>query len=385
MKILVLTDGLFPFVVGGMQKHSTNLSKYLALKGVDLHLAHSVYSPPIPESSEVSKLLQIPSEKIQGFLFPKKSKLPGHYIKESYAYSCLLYEHYKTQLKDFDFIYAKGFTGWKFIEVRKIDNSIPPVGVKFHGYEMFQHITGLKAKLKNKLLRKPTLWNTLHADYVFSYGGKITDIIQNLGVKDDRIIECPTGIESKWFSDHYKMHSPQPRFYFLGRYERRKGVEEILEALQLLDKEGLKPEFHFIGPIPKNLVQKNTLKQVHFHGSISDENVLQSLIENLDILVAPSYSEGMPNVILEAAAQSKAIICSNVGANSLIVNKHNGWIFDSTTVLNIAQSIKTAMKCTNSQLEEKKQKSYENSLQFSWETVVNLLLQKMNSILTHTA
>ena len=34
----------------------------------------------------------------------------------------------------------------------------------------------------------------------------------------------------------------------------------------------------------------------------------------MDVLICPSYSEGMPNVIIEAAARGLAIIATNVGA-----------------------------------------------------------------------
>jgi hypothetical protein len=42
MKILLLTDGIFPFVMGGMQKHSYYLAKYLDKEVVDVTLAHCV-------------------------------------------------------------------------------------------------------------------------------------------------------------------------------------------------------------------------------------------------------------------------------------------------------------------------------------------------------
>mgnify|MGYP000917428566 FL=1 len=40
MKIALITDGIWPYVLGGMQKHSFYLCKYLAQNGVQVTLVH---------------------------------------------------------------------------------------------------------------------------------------------------------------------------------------------------------------------------------------------------------------------------------------------------------------------------------------------------------
>ena len=65
---------------------------------------------------------------------------------------------------------------------------------------MFQPAHTFKAKLEQLLLRKAVIYNNRNADVVFSYGGKITDIINSIGAKE--IIEIPTGIESEWLIEN---------------------------------------------------------------------------------------------------------------------------------------------------------------------------------------
>ena len=48
------------------------------------------------------------------------------------------------------------------------------------------------------------------------------------------------------------------------------------------------------------------------------------MYDSCDILLCPSYSEGMPNVILEAMSRGLAIIATNVGAIRLLVSEDNG-------------------------------------------------------------
>jgi len=40
MQIALITDGIWPYVMGGMQKHSYYLCKYLAQNKVNIHLFH---------------------------------------------------------------------------------------------------------------------------------------------------------------------------------------------------------------------------------------------------------------------------------------------------------------------------------------------------------
>ena len=43
-----------------------------------------------------------------------------------------------------------------------------------------------------------------------------------------------------------------------------------------------------------------------------------------DVLICPSYSEGMPNVILEGMSRGLAIIATDVGATDQLVDDTNG-------------------------------------------------------------
>ena len=41
MIVALLTDGIWPYVIGGMQRHSFYLAKYLAANGVEVDLYHT--------------------------------------------------------------------------------------------------------------------------------------------------------------------------------------------------------------------------------------------------------------------------------------------------------------------------------------------------------
>jgi glycosyltransferase involved in cell wall biosynthesis len=331
MKLAILADGVYPFVMGGMQRHSTNVVKYLLQRGHDVTLVHAVpfKTKSLPTDEEVIQSLGIETGsnfKSLAIRFPESGWLPGHYLKESYQLSRLMYDRLKDEWNSFDFIYAKGFCAWHLLHVKSKGTILPPIGVKFHGYEMFQKNADLKSKLQSWMLRGPVRWNNKQADVVFSYGGHITDIIKSLGVKPDRIEEVSGAIDATWLrKEPRKILSGKRRFLFIGRNERRKGIDELQKAIsKLLLTEDF--EFHFIGPIPNSIRLKNS--SVVYHGSISETEKIISIVDTCDVLVVPSYSEGMPNVILEGMARGLAIVASDVGAVNIEVDSTCGWLIE---------------------------------------------------------
>lgn len=380
MRIALITDGIWPYVLGGMQKHSYYLCKYLAKNKIHVDLVHFNRS-----NYNVSGLdCFTPGEKeyITSIIvdFPQTAKFPGHYIYQSYLHSKLIFNALKDKLDDYDFIYTKGFTGWYLIEQkRKHAVTKTPVAVKFHGYEMFQRPPSLKISIQNSLLlRKPVRQLSQQADFVFSYGGKITDIIRSLGVAPERVIELPSGVEEDILVNGVRHTALKIKFLFLGRYERRKGIEELNEAIGDLATGSFadKMAFHFIGPIPENKKIANRL--VTYHGEIRDKQQLQNLIQACDVLICPSWSEGMPNVILEAMANALAVVATDVGANNVLVNDKTGWLLESGSAADIVSCIGKIMKLDMAEIDTKKAGALVHIRQnFTWE---KLILKFCNNI-----
>ena len=157
--------------------------------------------------------------KVFTYYFPQSVKFPGHYIWNSYRYSKMVANHLMKE-SDYDLIIAKGFSGWKLLIEKKRNRIQTKIGVKFHGYEMFQFAPNLKIKLQHLFLRVFVRWNTKHADYVYSYGGKITTIIENLGVSKELIKEIPSAIDSSWLNQNIKTKLYCFFFSFGSRHSR---------------------------------------------------------------------------------------------------------------------------------------------------------------------
>lgn len=376
MRIALITDGIWPYVLGGMQKHSYYLCKYLAQNKVKVDLVHYNSS-----NYDINKL-EFFSEEEKKYItsiivdFPIGLAFPGHYIYKSYKHSKLIFQALKDNLKVYDFIYTKGFTGWYLISQKKaVKINCNKIGVKFHGYEMFQKPPDFKIKLQHFfLLRRPVKKLSQNADVVFSYGGKITDIIKSIGVDEDKIVELPSGVESAILVNGITPTTDKIKFLFLGRYERRKGVEELSQAITNLKDQNF--EFHFIGPIPEEKKLQN--KNVIYHNEIRDKQILNSLIKKCDVLVCPSWSEGMPNVILEGMANGLAILATDVGATNVVVNNETGWLLKNCDVNEIEAVLVKIINTQPQEIDSKKQVALKAITEnFNWEKLIIKLIVKL--------
>jgi glycosyltransferase involved in cell wall biosynthesis len=242
---------------------------------------------------------------------------------------------------------------------------------------MFQIAPESKSKIQQFLLRPFVKKISQQADIVFSYGGKITEIIQSIGVNSKQIIEIPSGVEKEFIGNTISSHNePYRKFVFLGRAERRKGIIELNEVLQNLVSQKQPFKFEFIGPIPDSMKIKND--SIIYHGEIRDVQKIKSLLVQNDILVCPSWSEGFPNVILEAMASGLAIIATNVGAVAAMVSDKNGWLIEPANKVHLENSLIEAINLKD--LSSKKEQSLQLvQSTFNWEIISKKLIEAISN------
>ena len=243
---------------------------------------------------------------------------------------------------------------------------------------MFQDQSNLKSKIDARRLHKIATKTIKSADYVYSFGGHIDEILKDLYVEGNRILLQMNGIASDWISPKELSLKQCRRFIFIGRDERRKGIIELNEAVKNLVKANADFSVDFIGPISKELEQ---FEQVTYHGVIKDKNKLIELLDNSDCLLCPSYSEGMPTVIAEAMARGCAIIATDVGAVSRQFAE-NGVLLESSDPKKISDAMLYLMNKSPEEFLELRKKSIKKaSDEFTWERIVQTKIEQFKKIL----
>lgn len=114
---------------------------------------------------------------------------------------------------------------------------------------------------------------------------------------------------------------------FVGAIHREKGIIELLQALSAM------PDFNYhlniCGQLKDNSIKEeledykqNLVNKVSFLGLVTGEDKTK-IYQQSDVLVLPSYHEGLPLVILEALGAGCGIMTTPVGAIPEILNDDN--------------------------------------------------------------
>lgn len=143
------------------------------------------------------------------------------------------------------------------------------------------------------------------------------DHLREHGFPEAKITHIPNGIDTApW--EVTSVPERVQRFLFLGRLDLEKGLLELLAAFRDLrsrhpgvsltiagegpDRDGVQERCHELG----------LDDAVEFPGRIAYQE-LGSVFDAHDCMVLPSYSEGMPLSVLEAAAHRRVLVISDVG------------------------------------------------------------------------
>jgi len=125
-----------------------------------------------------------------------------------------------------------------------------------------------------------------------------------------------------------------------------KGVKEFYEASKLLDKHK-KIQFILVGDIDEG--NPSSANREFLHNSnvkwLGHRDDVLELTALSDIYVLPSYREGVPRTLLEAASMAKPIVTTNtVGCREVVIDGYNGLIVPIKDSKELAKKIEVLIK-----------------------------------------
>jgi len=137
------------------------------------------------------------------------------------------------------------------------------------------------------------------------------------------------------------------KLLFCGRIERDKGIIELIDSLQLLNKKENKYLLTIVGVgsqpfmnlLHDYIKSKGMEKFTHFAGFIQFGNSLFEYYSESDIFVLPSYHEGFPHVIWEAAAMSTPVIVTNVGGIPGVISNNEAELINPRSSSEIVKAV----------------------------------------------
>jgi glycosyltransferase involved in cell wall biosynthesis len=124
----------------------------------------------------------------------------------------------------------------------------------------------------------------------------------------------------------------KPVILFAGRLLWQKGVGEFVEAARECAKQGLKARFVIVGygePSSPTAVPLEKLREWQTSGVIEwwgkHDDMPQVFAQSHVVCLPSSYGEGVPKVLIEAAACGRAIVTTDIpGCREIVHNGENG-------------------------------------------------------------
>jgi glycosyltransferase involved in cell wall biosynthesis len=137
---------------------------------------------------------------------------------------------------------------------------------------------------------------------------------------------------------------------YIGRLSEEKGVLNFVKATPEISKEKGDLEFLIGGDgqlcdkIKKHLDENNLTDKVNLAGWIPHDK-LPDYLNELKLVVLPSYTEGLPNLMLEAMACGTPVLATPVGAiPDMITDGETGFIMEDNSSACIAENVVRALE-----------------------------------------
>ncbi len=121
-------------------------------------------------------------------------------------------------------------------------------------------------------------------------------------------------------------------YIFVGRLVKDKGINELIEVFEKLNKKCPETKLILVGPYENDLdpLLPKTEEIIHNHPNIifiGWRNDVRPYFAISDVLTFPSYREGFPNVVMQSGAMGLPSIVTDInGCNEIVIDNKNGII-----------------------------------------------------------
>lgn len=309
---VVMVISSFTPIIGGAERQTHQLGKALVARGVQVSVLTRRY-PGLPAQEQLDGLTV--------YRLPVVGN--GRNALSALLYTLGLLFWLLRYRRTYDVVHAhQPLSPANAALIAKFVTGKPTL-VKVTGSGAYGSISILKAlpllRLRTWLLRQSTALLVLDQESV----GELTA----LGFAPDQLVAIFNGVDTEGFHScpHQRAAPDSLQVIYVGRLAREKGVDLLLQSWQMVCQQVADPAKIYLtilgnGPDEAKLLQlAATLgveSSVTFAGAVT--NVAERL-QQADLFVLPSYSEGMPNALLEAMACGLPVVSTAVGSVPQII------------------------------------------------------------------
>ena len=154
-----------------------------------------------------------------------------------------------------------------------------------------------------------------------------------------------SGVDTQVFRPHAEPDTV-PTFVLVARMLWDKGVGEFVDAARLLQQRGVRARCLLVGEAdPENpaAIAREQLRRWHSEGHVEwwgHRNDMSEVLAGAHVACLPSYREGLPKTLLEAAACGLPLIATDVpGCREIAVHEETGLLVPPRDSLALAETM----------------------------------------------
>jgi phosphatidyl-myo-inositol alpha-mannosyltransferase len=354
MKIGLVTPYVYP-LPGGVNQHVRHLYENLRLRGHDVRILTSSHGLQRASEGDVIRIGK-------GFSMPANGSVGTITISPRYVSQV----QEVLDREQFDLLhFHEPFV--PFLSLVLLRQSTSVNIATFHAYGGFSPAYEFGSKVMSSYARR------LHGRIAVSAAAR--HFIDRFFPGDYKVI--PNGVDAGRFARAVPIARWQDgtrNILFVGRFESRKGLLDLLRAYRILRKTGCACRLLVVGRGPlereaRRYIMTRGMGGVEFLGQVSD-SVRDSLFKTADVYCSPATGrESFGIVLLEAMAAGAAIVCSDIhgykgvvrrGREALLVPPHEPKLLAAALAKVLADDDLRAQMGAS---------GIERAAEFSWERV----------------
>ncbi len=311
MRILQVSDSFYPFK-GGVTEHIYHLSKELIARGHEVVVLTTNY--PGCGRGTCGTQVPLPHQRLGHVLILPPLKIFNY---SSITVTLVNPLEVRDFLKNekFDIIHSHGPLTFNLPQMAlhySKSCNVATFHTKFVGFnwnKIFKLFFGREVrKIHTAIFVSKTAYETA----------------KNFKIPNYEVI--PNGIDTERFTPHGpKINFDKPVVLFVGRFERRKGLDVLIKAVREMDV-----LLVVAGDGPLRKIYEQMAPDAKFLGEVEPDR-LPEIYRSADVFVAPSIAgESFGIVLLEAMASGVPVVASDIeGYRNVIEHGKNGLLFAS--------------------------------------------------------
>lgn len=258
----------------------------------------------------------------------------------------ILYKIYKSEKPDIiHHVTLKasllGCLAAKLSGIKRVVNAISGFG-----YNFTDERTGIKQRIIRTMMNMAFKSKKFH--FIFQNPDDINQFMKFNFVSEDQIhLIKGSGVDLNKFTYEKPIAKERVQVILPARMLYDKGIIEFIQAAKKIkDMVVDKAEFVLVGDcdtINLSGIKEEDIKReidVPFLNWVGFKKDIFSIIKNSDIVVLPSYREGLPKSLIEACAVGRPIVTTNVeGCRECVIEGYNGYLVPSKNIDTLSEKM----------------------------------------------